>query len=97
MQASDPEGTNAQLLANALLRAEIAEEALSRHASQIAAAEARSAALARALDEAKEALRPFAEAANDMDENGLMKFEGIRCGYGPCARARSILEPGHEG
>ena len=44
-------------------------------------------------DDAREALKPFAQAADDMDKNGLMKFEGVTATYDACAAARAALSP----
>lgn len=60
----------------------------------LTSAEARSAALARALEEAKEALRPFAEAASKAEISGYPPFQF--CDARDYARARATLEPSHE-
>ncbi len=60
---------------------------------QLADAEARSAALARALEEAKEALRPFSEAASKGQISGYPPFQF--CDARDYARARAIMEPSH--
>lgn len=107
-QPADPEGTNAQLLANALSRAEIAENDLraeilhsGKMRERAEAAEARIAALEKALGEAREesdVALMFAqvdlEAALTIIEaiQGEGSAQGIRQTLERIAKARALVE-----
>lgn len=94
-QPADPEGTNAQLLANALSRAEIAENDLraeilhsGKMRERAEAAEARIAALEKALGEAERFMSYFAG-----ETDGAFEGPGTpKSCLGNIRRARALVE-----
>ena len=83
----DPEGSYQQLLDNALSRAQFAEEERDRAIKRAEAAETHSAALARALEEARDELL---ECKADYHRNPSSVID--KCNA-VLAEARSLLAP----